>query len=88
MAKIDLTVHPDRQERAIKRARERNIIIPTFAQMKNPALIPAKVKQELKSIGLWDVAPRNLFRINWHNEPVESKAAVLEESISWNCHPR
>jgi cysteine synthase len=71
MAKIDLTVHPDRQAHAIKRARERNIIIPTFAQMKNPALIPAKVKEELKTIGLWDVAPRNLFRINWHNEPVE-----------------
>ena len=37
---IDLTVHPDRLERAVKRARERNIIIPTFKQMQNPALIP------------------------------------------------
>jgi cysteine synthase len=70
MAKIDLTVHPDRLERSIKRAREKNIIIPTFAQMKNPALIPDKIKSELKGIGLWDVAPRNLFRISWQNEPV------------------
>ena len=70
MAKIDLTVMNDRLDRAVKRAKERNIIIPTFAQMKNPALIPDKVKNELKGIGLWDVAPRNLFRINWHNEPV------------------
>jgi len=68
MAKIDLTVHPDRLERAIKRVRERNIIIPTYAQMKNPALIPAKVKEQLKGVGLWDVDPRNLFRITWHNE--------------------
>jgi cysteine synthase len=60
----------DRLERGVKRARERNIVIPTFAQMKNPALIPGKVKSELKDIGLWDVSPRNLFRINWHNEPV------------------
>jgi len=67
---IDLTIYPDRLARAVKRARERNIIIPTFAQQRNPALIPDKIKAELKSIGLWDVNPRNLFRITWHNEPV------------------
>ncbi len=67
---IDLTIYPDRLERAVKRARERNIIIPTFAQQRNPALIPDKIKAELKGIGLWDVNPRNLFRITWHNEPV------------------
>ncbi len=66
---IDLTVQPDRLERAVKRARERNIIIPTYKQMKNPALIPAKFKAELGKIGLWDVNPRNLFRITWHNQP-------------------
>ena len=70
MAKIDLSVNKDRQDRAVKRMRERNIILPTFAQMKNPELIPAKVKEELGSVGLWDVHPRNLFRITWHNEPV------------------
>ena len=70
MAKIDLTIHQDRLERTLKRVRERNIIVPTFAQMKNPALIPDKVKAELASIGLWDVHPRNLFRISWQNEPV------------------
>ncbi len=37
--------------------------------MKDPALIPAKVKEALKGVGLWDFAPRNLFRITWHNEP-------------------
>jgi len=36
--------------------------------MKNPNLIPDKFKEELSSIGLWDVHPRNLFRITWHNE--------------------
>ncbi len=72
MAKIDLTVMKDRQERALQRVRERNIIIPTYAQMKNPELVPAKVKEELRKIGLWDVHPRNLFRITWKNEPVPS----------------
>jgi cysteine synthase A len=68
MTTIDLTVHPERRKRAIARARERNIIIPTYAQMKDPAKIPANVKEELAKIGLWDIHPRNLFRINWHNE--------------------
>ncbi len=68
--KIDLTIEKDRRARAIQRARERNIVIPTFAQMKNPALIPAKVKEELAKIGLWDVHPRNLYRITWKNDPV------------------
>jgi len=72
MTTIDLSVIQDRRKRAVQRARERNIIIPTYAQMKDPTKIPAKVKAELKGIGLWDVAPRNLFRITWHNEPKES----------------
>ncbi len=71
MAKIDLTVYPDRLENTVKRARERNIIIPTFAQMKDPGKIPAKVKEELKSVGLWELNPRNLFRISWKNEQKE-----------------
>lgn len=71
MAKIDLTVIPERRKRAVQRVRERNIIIPTFAQMKDPNLIPARIKGELKSIGLWDLNPRNLFRITWKNEPVD-----------------
>lgn len=71
MARIDLTVFADRLERTVKRARERNIIIPTYEQQINPDLIPAKIKEELKDIGLWDIHPRNLFRITWKNEPKE-----------------
>ncbi|MEW6717425.1 MAG: pyridoxal-phosphate dependent enzyme [Chloroflexota bacterium] len=67
---IDLMVIHERLERTVKRARQRNVIIPTFAQMKNPRMIPTKVKGELGKIGLWDLHPRNLFRITWHNEPV------------------
>ncbi len=72
MTTIDLTIDKERRARAVKRARERNIIIPTYAQMKDPSKIPSKVKDELKGIGLWDIHPRNLFRINWHNQPVAS----------------
>jgi cysteine synthase A len=54
----------------VARCREQNILIPTYRQMAHPESVPAGVKHELKDIGLWDINPRNLFRITWKNEPV------------------
>ncbi|ATW24837.1 pyridoxal-phosphate dependent enzyme [Candidatus Formimonas warabiya] len=68
---IDLTIHEQQLERTVAKARERNIIIPTFKEMKNPELIPEKIKEKLKHIGLWDVNSYNLFRITWKNQPVK-----------------
>ena len=70
MNTIDLTINIEDRKRAIQRARERDIIIPTFAQLKDPGLIPDKIKTSLRNVGLWDVNPRNLFRISWKNQPV------------------
>jgi cysteine synthase len=67
---IDLSVNPQALERAVQRARERNIIIPTFKQQRDPGLIPDDIISKLKTVGLWDIDPLNLFRITWHNEPV------------------
>ncbi len=67
---IDLSVHKEQLKRTVQRARERNIIVPTFAQMKDPTLIPAGVKIRLRNIGLWDITSLNLFRITWKNDPV------------------
>jgi cysteine synthase A len=72
MTKIDLTIHPDRLQRSIERVREQGIIIPTLAQQRDPNLVPDEIKQRLKKIGLWEVHPLNLFRITWHNQPVEN----------------
>lgn len=68
---IDLTINQAQRKKNIARCREKGIILPTYAQMRDPALIPDAIKQELAGIGLWDVHVRNLFRINWHNAPVE-----------------
>ena len=54
----------------IQRCREKHIIIPTYKQMRNPELIPDKIKEKLGNIGLWDLNSLNLFRITWKNEPV------------------
>ncbi len=67
---IDLTVDSATLARAVERAREKNIIIPTFKQQRNPGLIPDTIIAKLKRVGLWDIDPLNLFRITWHNEAV------------------
>jgi cysteine synthase A len=67
---LDLEVKPEQLARTVQRARERNIIIPTFRQMKFPGTAPVAVREKLTGIGLWDLDPLNLFRITWKNEPV------------------
>ncbi|MCD8322308.1 MAG: pyridoxal-phosphate dependent enzyme [Oscillospiraceae bacterium] len=69
---IDLTIHPDSLAHNIARARENGIVIPTYAQMKDPSLIPQDILEKLSRTGLWDVDPVNLFRVNWHNEPKQT----------------
>jgi len=67
---IDLTINTKKLEKAVQRCRERDVIIPTFKEQKNPDLIPDRIKNTLKTIGLWDFNSYNLFRITWKNEPV------------------
>ena len=57
-------------ENTVRRCRERDIIIPTFEEMMNPERIPPGIIDELGGVGLWELHPRNLFRISWKNEPV------------------
>ncbi len=59
-------------QNAIERYKEKKILLPTFAQQRDPIhLVPQQIKERLKNIGLWDLHPLNLFRITWHNEPKE-----------------
>lgn len=69
---IDLSVNKQGLQHNIKKARENGILIPTIAQMQHPETIPEKVQSRLKTLGLWDVDPMNLFRITWKNEARES----------------
>lgn len=69
---INLTKNPEILARNISKAREQGIVVPTFAQMRDPSLVPGEIKERLKSTGLWDIDPANLFRITWKNEQKES----------------
>ncbi len=68
---IDLRIQEAQRKKNVQRCREKGIILPTYAQMRDPSKVPASVKKELAGVGLWDVHSRNLFRVTWHNEPIE-----------------
>ena len=63
-------IREDVLQKSIARAREYNIVLPTFAQQKDPTLVPDAIRSRLRDVGLWDLDPANLFRITWKNEPV------------------
>ena len=71
---IDLTVHEDVLSKAIQCAKENNIVIPTFAQMRDPVkYVPEKIKKAMVGVGTWDIDPINLFRITWKmNRPLRA----------------
>ena len=68
---IDRITDAPARAHAVERCRERGIVLPTFAELRHPDLIPEKIQARLAQIGLWDLDPLNLFRITWHNEPRE-----------------
>ena len=62
-------IDPDVLAKAVDRARERNIVLPTLAEMKDPSRVPAKITDRLREVDLWAIDPLNLFRITWKNDP-------------------
>ncbi len=68
MSKIIKKLYPNIIKKTAARCKERGIVIPTFAQMRDPDLIPKTIKTKLAKVGLWDVNPLNLFRITWNND--------------------
>jgi cysteine synthase A len=72
---IDLNVNEAQRKKNIQRCKEKGILLPTYAQMRDPSKVPEAIKKELSGIGLWDVHSRNLFRVTWHNEPKEKGGA-------------
>jgi cysteine synthase len=68
MSKLIHQLHPAVIRKTAARCRERGVIIPTLAQLRDPSLIPQSVKRKIRSVELGEVNPLNLFRITWKNE--------------------
>jgi len=68
MSQIIKSINEKVRKSSAIRCKDKGITIPTFKQLRNPELIPNEVKEKLKTIGLWDVNPLNLYRITWKND--------------------
>ena len=75
MAKLGLeekVVNEQTLTQTVKRFKERNIKLPTFEELSNPALISDQVKEKLSSVDPSKPDSMNLYRINWYNDPDSS----------------
>ena len=59
-------------DNAVTRFRENNIVLPTFAQLRDPSTIPASIVEQLAGIEKDSSHPLNLFRVHWHNEHADA----------------
>ena len=62
----------DAYDNAVQRFRERNIVLPTFAQLRDPSTIPAGISDQLRGVEKDAADPRNLFRVHWFNEHADA----------------
>lgn len=61
------TTQRDVRARTVDRFSERDIILPTFAELADPSLIPASIQEKLRSVDPDAPHPLNLFRMHWYN---------------------
>jgi cysteine synthase len=68
-------------ERTAGRFRDARIVLPTFAQLADPGLIPAGIRESLASVGPDEAHPLNLFRVNWYNDAGRAGSVVVPEHV-------
>jgi cysteine synthase len=61
-------VDPQVLQNTIQRFARAGILLPTFAQLADPALIPERVERALEEIDPDAAHPLNLFRVHWYND--------------------
>ena len=54
-------------DNAVGRFRDNNIVLPTFAELRDPSLIPDSVVASLDGVDKNGADARNLFRVHWFN---------------------
>ena len=71
MARLGLETHlvdGEVYKRTLGRLREANVVLPTFAQLRDPSQIPAAVLDQLAGVDPDAPHPLNLFRVHWFND--------------------
>src|ERR1700709_409379 len=81
-------VDSKQRARAVARARELGMVLPTFSQLADPSRIPAAVSKRLADVAPDEGRAENLWRVNWYNAADRKGVAdvpgyiVIPESIT------
>ena len=68
-------------ERTVGRFRDSGVALPTFAQIADPSLMPARVREALAGVGPDDAHPLNLFRVNWFNDERRTGSVAVPQHL-------
>ena len=90
---MSLVMNPEiidskQRSRAIARARELGVVLPTFSQLADPTKIPPSVAKTLATVAPDEPRFENLWRVNWYNAADRTSRAdvpgyiVIPEAIS------
>lgn len=74
-------VDPETLKTAIRRCRERGVILPTFDQLEDPSRIPAGIRRRLPAVSPDAPESLNLFRVHWFNGPDRASAAEVPAHV-------
>jgi cysteine synthase len=66
---------------SVRRLREAGVVLPTFAELADPATIPGEIAGRLAGVDPDSPHPLNLFRIHWHNRAGKAAAAALPDHL-------
>ena len=64
-------------QRTVARFAESKVLLPTIAQLRDPATIPAAVRARLAKIDPDQPDPLNLFRVHWYNDAARTGIAPV-----------
>lgn len=84
MATLGLETHVVDQkvyENSVKRFREAQITLPTFAQLSEPKTIPPKIQAALTKVDPDSPHSLNLFRVHWYNASNRKETAEVPEHL-------
>jgi cysteine synthase len=68
-------------DRTVGRFRDARIVLPTFAELADPAAIPDKVRVALGSVGPDDAHPLNLFRVHWYDGADRAEQVAVPDHV-------
>ncbi|NDC45399.1 MAG: pyridoxal-phosphate dependent enzyme, partial [Actinobacteria bacterium] len=74
----DTIVDPDALANSVRKCADNNVVLPTFAQLANPSLIPADVA---KGVDKNSPDSRNLFRVHWFNDLAGNRVSVPDHVV-------